>query len=92
MREADDACFRATSVFVDSDEARSKAGDLLDALRNGALGEGDIRARMEDLCRGHHAGRAHAQEITVFKSVGTALEDLAAAVVAYESVIGSRGQ
>jgi ornithine cyclodeaminase len=89
MREADEACFAAASVFIDSDEAIAKAGDLLCALRSRALSAGDIRAGLEDLCRGHHAGRAHAQEITVFKSVGTALEDLAAAVAAYETAAES---
>jgi ornithine cyclodeaminase len=89
MRETDDECFRDTSVFVDIDEARTKAGDLLFALESGVLAESAIRANLEELCRGQHPGRTHPQEVTVFKSVGSALEDLAAAVLAYEAATGS---
>ena len=89
MREADDECFRAASVFVDSAEAALKAGDLVAPLASGVLAPSDIRARLEDLCRGRHAGRVHAHEITVFKSAGSALEDLAAGILAYEGASGS---
>ncbi|MGO4327663.1 ornithine cyclodeaminase family protein [Cupriavidus sp. 2TAF22] len=88
MREADDACFDATSVFVDTGEAVLKAGDLLHPIEQGVLRAADIRATLADLCRQAHPGRADEQEITVFKAVGTALEDLAAAVMAYEGFEG----
>jgi len=84
MRECDSDCLRAASVFVDTDEAGLKSGDLLEPMREGAFAQVDIRARLADLCRGTHAGREHTQEITVFKAVGTALADLAAAVLVYE--------
>ncbi|RYF31593.1 MAG: ornithine cyclodeaminase family protein [Comamonadaceae bacterium] len=79
MTEADPACFAAASVFVDTDEALLKAGDLLNAIAAGALAAGDVRATLTALCRGEREGRRTADERTVFKAVGTALEDLAAA-------------
>lgn len=85
MREGDDACFAGASVFVDTDEAAKKSGDLLGPLARGVLSPTDIRGTLADLCRGSVAGRRSAQERTVFKSVGTALEDLAAAMLVYES-------
>jgi ornithine cyclodeaminase len=89
MRESDDECFRGTRVFVDTYEAESKAGDLISPLRHGVLHESGIQGRLEELCRGVHPGRRQEHEITVFKSVGTALEDLAAAVLVYERALGS---
>lgn len=86
MREADEACFASASVFVDTDEAALKSGDLLTALASGTLAHADIRSDLAGLCRRAHAGRRLADEITVFKAVGTALEDLAAAVMCFEAV------
>jgi ornithine cyclodeaminase/alanine dehydrogenase-like protein (mu-crystallin family) len=80
MREADDACFAGADLFVDTDEAMHKSGELLGALSRGVIGAG-AHATLTELCRGHAAGRRTAQQRTVFKSVGTALEDLAAAVL-----------
>ncbi|WP_454742499.1 ornithine cyclodeaminase family protein [Cupriavidus necator] len=86
MRETDDACFAGTSVFVDTDEAATKAGDLLSPLGNGVIAREDIRSDLAGLCRAGHAGRVSDDEITVFKAVGTALEDLAAAAMCFEAV------
>lgn len=83
MREADDACFAGASVFVDTPEALKKSGDLLEPLASGVITAQDVQADLAALCLGQHAGRAHAQERTVFKSVGTALEDLAAAMLVW---------
>ncbi|WP_019939365.1 ornithine cyclodeaminase family protein [Bordetella sp. FB-8] len=88
MRESDNDCYVGTSVFVDTDEALLKAGDLLEPVKAGVLRKESIRAQLVQLCRGQHAGRQRAEEITVFKAVGNALEDLAAACLATES--GSR--
>lgn len=85
MRETDDACFAGTSVFVDTDEAATKAGDLLSPLGNGVIARKDIRSDLAGLCRARHAGRVSDDEITVFKAVGTALEDLAAAAMCFEA-------
>jgi ornithine cyclodeaminase len=83
MRESDDACFDGTEVFIDTDEAPMKAGDLLSPLQSGVLRRTDIRADLAALCRGLHPGRINDAHITVFKAVGTALEDLAAAQLVY---------
>jgi ornithine cyclodeaminase len=48
-------------------------------LRSGIITEASVKGDLFDLCRGQHAGRSNADEITLFKSVGTALEDFAAA-------------
>ncbi|PVZ19719.1 MULTISPECIES: ornithine cyclodeaminase family protein [unclassified Pseudomonas] len=83
MREADDDCFKGTQVFVDTPEALMKAGDLLDPIAAGVFGQDQVRADLAALCQGKHPGRTDAQGITVFKAVGTALEDLAAAQLVY---------
>lgn len=85
MRETDDRAVQRASVFCDTyDGALSEGGDLAQPIRDGALSRTDVLGDLYALSRGQHAGRTDAQEITLFKSVGTALEDLAAAVLAYE--------
>ena len=85
MREADDAAVRRAEVFVDTRAgALAEAGDVIQAIRSGALSEAGIRADLFDLCRGAHPGRRSADAVTLFKSVGTALEDLAAARLVVE--------
>jgi len=84
MREADDACFAGASLFVDTGEALQKSGDLLGPLSRGVFSASDVRGTLADLCRGTVSGRQSAEERTVFKSVGTALEDLASAALVFE--------
>ena len=84
MREADDACFAGAEVWVDTLEALAKAGDLLHPIASGALRREDVRGTLADLCATPAAPRDPAAR-TVFKSVGTALEDLAAAILVHES-------
>lgn len=80
MREADDAAIRRSRVFVDARAgALAEAGDVVQPIRSGALREADIQADLFELCRGARPGRRGPGEITLFKSVGNALEDLAAA-------------
>ncbi|MFF7709230.1 ornithine cyclodeaminase family protein [Pseudomonas sp. NPDC007930] len=85
MRESDDACFADTEVFVDTGEALIKAGDLLAPIASGVFNASQVRADLAALCQGDHPGRTDAAQITVFKAVGTALEDLAAAQRVYEA-------
>jgi ornithine cyclodeaminase/alanine dehydrogenase-like protein (mu-crystallin family) len=86
MREADDALIARASVFVDTYAgALKEAGDLTQPLERGVISRQFIRAELATLARGEHAGRESASEVTLFKSVGTALEDLAAA----ELVLGN---
>ena len=84
MTEAAPECFLDTEVYVDTDEAALKSGDLLNAFATGRFATSDIRATLEQLCRGQRPGRTDDQAITVFKAVGSALEDLTAAVQVYQ--------
>lgn len=84
MTEAAPECFIDTDVFVDTDEVPKKSGDLLNAIATGRFAPEDIRATLEALCRGEHPGRTRDDAITVFKAVGSALEDLTAAVAVYQ--------
>ena len=88
MRETDDAAIaRADVIVVDSRAgALAEGGDIAQALRSGAIGEAAIAADLADLARGAHPGRTRADEVTVFKSVGFALEDLAAAESVLDAV------
>lgn len=85
MREADDATFADTSVFADTEEALDKSGDLLSPMAAGVFSRDRLLATLEALCRGQHPGRQGEEEITVYKSVGAASEDLAAAMLVYEA-------
>lgn len=85
MREADDNALQRGSVFVDTEAALSEGGDVALALTSGALGRADIIGTLTDLCRGM-PGRRSDDEITVFKSVGAALEDLAAAIAVFHTL------
>ena len=88
MREADDECIRRSRVFVDTREGACKeAGDIVQPMAAGILSSEDIAGDLYDLTRGERAGRRFYDQITLFKSVGTALEDLCAAQLAVEMVI-----
>jgi ornithine cyclodeaminase len=85
MRESDDAAVRRARLYVDTREgALKEAGDILQPLENGVIDRADILGDLFDLCRGAAPGRRSAGEITLFKSVGTALEDLVAATLAFD--------
>ncbi len=87
MREADDEAVRRATVFVDTHAGATKAaGDLVQPLASGALKENEIAGDLFALTRGTCKGRTDADEITFFKSVGTALEDLAAAQLVIEKL------
>ena len=90
MREADDDAVRQASVFVDTAAAMDDSGDLFHPIANGTLARDDVAGTLAALCRREHRGRRTDGEITLFKSVGTALADLAAAMLAYRSVTGGR--
>jgi ornithine cyclodeaminase len=82
MREADDDAVRRARVYVDTRAAATKeAGDIVQPLKSGALKPDAIAGDLYDLTRGTAQGRRDAAEITFFKSVGAALEDLAAATL-----------
>ncbi len=82
MREADDAAAARADIYVDTYAgALAEAGDLLGPLASGAITRERIVAELAELVRGEKPGRVRADQITLFKSVGTALEDLAAAAM-----------
>lgn len=84
MREADDITISKASVFLDTFQGGLKeSGDIVIPLQNGTLKEHDIKADLFQLCSGEKSGRSSEDEITVFKSVGHALEDLIAAKYYY---------
>jgi ornithine cyclodeaminase/alanine dehydrogenase-like protein (mu-crystallin family) len=86
MREADDEALARASVYIDTDAARSEGGDVAVGLRSGAIASEHIRGDLFDLCRGRVAGRTALGEITLFKSVGSAIEDLAAAMAVWRAL------
>lgn len=80
MREADDALITRARIFVDSYAgALKEAGDLVQPLACGVLARERVLAELAELVAGAHPGRQRQDEITLFKAVGTALEDLCAA-------------
>lgn len=79
MRESDAACFARSRVFVDTEEALAKSGDVLGAKAEGAFDDARLQGTLAELCSAQRPGRRDAGEITLFKAVGSALEDLAAA-------------
>ncbi|MCI3208767.1 MULTISPECIES: ornithine cyclodeaminase family protein [Pandoraea] len=85
MREADDACFAGATLFVDTEEALAKSGELLGPMSRGVFTAQDVRGTLADLCRGGRIRRNARDERTVFKAVGTALEDLAAAMLVWRA-------
>jgi ornithine cyclodeaminase/alanine dehydrogenase-like protein (mu-crystallin family) len=77
-RESDDDVVLRSRIFVDTFEgAFSEAGDVLDPIARGVIARERIEGELADLVRGRVKGRTHDNEITMFKSVGTAIEDLA---------------
>jgi len=80
MREVDDAAVARARVAVDTYAgALAEAGDLVQPIEAGVVARGHVLADLAGLLRGERAVRRSADDVTLFKSVGTALEDLAAA-------------
>ena len=87
MRETDDAVVARATLFCDTRAgALKEAGDLAQPMASGLITEASIAADLFDLAAKRHRGRRNGEEITLFKSVGTAIEDLAAAIAVWEAV------
>lgn len=85
MRETDGEVVARAAVYVDTrDGALAEAGDLIQARDEGRFDFARVKADLFELCRGRAQGRASADEITLFKSCGTAIEDLATAIMVYQ--------
>jgi ornithine cyclodeaminase len=87
MRESDDEAISRARVYVDTRSGATKeAGDIVQPLASGVLKAQAIVADLHELARGEKQGRQSDREITLFKSVGAALEDLAAGIAVYEAL------
>jgi ornithine cyclodeaminase len=84
MREADDACFAGAAIYVDTEEALQKSGDLIGPLSRGVFVPDDVKGTLASLCAQPAGSRPEVCR-TVFKSVGTSMEDLAAAILVHEA-------
>ena len=85
-READDEAIRKSSIFVDSRAgALHETGELALPIADGIITERNVQADIVELTKGIHPGRTLSEEITLFKSAGLAIEDLAAALLVYKS-------
>jgi ornithine cyclodeaminase len=85
-RESDDDVVRSARIFVDTFQgALHEGGDVVDPLARGIIDRSRIEGELADLASGRVKGRASADEITMFKSVGTAIEDLATARMVVEA-------
>lgn len=85
MRETDDDCIRRANVWVDTMVGgKHEAGDIVIPLNSGVMSESDIQGDLFALAAGDAPRRGTDNEITMFKSVGASIEDLAAAIAIYE--------
>ncbi len=87
MREADDQAVKRARIFVDTRAGAAKeAGDIVVPMRKKIIDAKAVKGDLFDLTRGKVKGRTSASQITLFKSVGTAIEDLAAAVLVWKGL------
>jgi len=89
MQEIDERTLqRASKIVIDHHEgALAEAGDLLIALKNGAIKESDIYAEIGEIAAGKKPGRERDDEITFFKSVGNAVQDASVARAIYDAAV-----
>jgi ornithine cyclodeaminase/alanine dehydrogenase-like protein (mu-crystallin family) len=89
-REVDDACVAMSRFFVDyRASAMAQAGELLHAIEAGLVTEAHIVAEIGEVLAGDVSGRRSDSEVTVYKSLGVAAQDLAAASVVYQRAVES---
>lgn len=85
MKECDDEAIKRGRVFVDNEAALVEAGELVGAFERGVIKKEDVVANLVELAAGDKVGRRNSEEITVFKSVGSAVVDLLTAQLVYET-------
>lgn len=90
MRECEDDVIRMGKVFVDNEAALEEAGELVGAFERGVIEKDDIKGNLVELIKGEKGGRCEQQEITVFKSVGSAVVDLLCAQLVYETCVNDQ--
>lgn len=87
MRESDDDCLRRAQIYVDTrGGALKEGGDIVQPLADGVITKAEVRGDLFDLCRGSVKPERKPGDITLFKSVGTAIEDLAAAMLVWRQI------
>ncbi len=88
LRELDAEIFKSATVVVDSlDATMAECGDILLAIREGAITKGHVHAEIGEVLAERRPGRTRADEITVYKSVGIAIQDVAAAQLVYQKAV-----
>jgi alanine dehydrogenase len=88
-QEIEPELLAASAVVADVLDQCAAIGDLHHALDQGAMKRDDVRAELADVVSGRHPGRLTPDEIVVFDSTGTALEDVAAAALVYERALAT---
>jgi alanine dehydrogenase len=89
MRESDDDCVRRARIYVDTRSgALKEGGDIVQPLAAGIITKDDVKGDLFDLCRGTVTVDRKPDDITLFKSVGTAIEDLACAMLVWKRING----
>jgi ornithine cyclodeaminase len=89
MREADEVALQRARIFIDTERALSEGGEVALAIASGAIARDHVQGTLGELIGGTVAGHGDAQEITVFKSVGTSIADLAVAILIWQRVAAS---
>lgn len=84
MREVDDKLIQRCTIYTDTDSAIKESGDLAIPLERGIISRDDVKGNLYDLCQDKVEGRVDDLQITLFKSVGYALEDHVAAIYYYQ--------
>ncbi len=88
IREIDGATIKGAKLVVDSRAAiKSECGDILLAIREGAIAEDHVTAEIGEVLTGSKPGRVSTEEITLYKSVGIALQDVATAQLVYRKAL-----
>ena len=89
-QELDPRLLASNKVVVDSLEQASKIGELHHAIDSGIMNRDQVYAELGDIIAGNKKGRISSDEIIIFDSTGTALQDVAAAAIVYEKAVQSK--
>jgi alanine dehydrogenase len=88
LRELDGATLKAAKLVVDSREAMmTECGDVLLAVKEGMIEESHASVEIGEVLAGHKVGRTDRSDITIYKSVGIAIQDVAAAALVYHKAV-----
>jgi ornithine cyclodeaminase/alanine dehydrogenase-like protein (mu-crystallin family) len=91
-QEIDPALMAEAKVVTDLTEQAARIGDLHHAIEAHAMAASDVHAELGEIVAGRRPGREKAQEVIVFDSTGTGLQDVAAAIAVYREAIGAAGE